>query len=93
LIAHQFLVDTAGILVEQADSAVAAKGSKVHAAMIWFGSPSLIDSKIYGQNLLIRSVGRPCHCAGNVTAKHAKHTKRNPPPAGHFRGAAKFNRR
>jgi hypothetical protein len=28
MIVHQFLVDTAGMIVEQPDSAVAAKGSK-----------------------------------------------------------------
>ena len=36
---------------------------------------------ISGQLLQTRSDDRPCHCAGNVTAKHAKYTKRNPRPA------------
>ncbi len=34
--------------------------------------------KISGRPRRTRSDGRPCHCAGNVTATDAKHTKRNP---------------
>ena len=48
------------------------------APAIWFGNPRFIDSKICGQNLQTRGGDRPCHRAGNVTAKDAKHTKRNP---------------
>ena len=35
-------------------------------------------SKISGRPRRPRSDGRPCRCAGNVTATDAKHTKRNP---------------
>jgi hypothetical protein len=33
-----------------------------------------------------RSDDRRCHCARKVTANHAKHTKRNPPPAARHPG-------
>jgi hypothetical protein len=44
-----------------------------------FGNPRVINSKTSGPSLLaktpLRSAG---YCADNVTAKDAKHTKRNP---------------
>jgi hypothetical protein len=44
----------------------------------WFGNRRFIGSKLSGQNFQTRSDRRPCHCAEKVTAKDAKHTKRNP---------------
>ncbi len=54
------------------------KRKRRFGATFWFGNPRFIDSKISGQYLRTRGDDRSCHCAGNVTAKDAKHTKRNP---------------